>query len=157
VDVLLSAWSQVQQHVPYARLIIVGGGPLETSLRDGSLHSSVVFAGHRENVLPFLWAADLSVMASRHEGLPLAVLEAMATGLPVVATRVGGLPEIIQDGYNGALVPPEDPAALAETLTHLLATDAQRDGLEQGADSTAREHDLSEYAERLETIYRTLV
>jgi len=157
VDVLLAAWSQVRQRVPDARLIIVGGGPLETSLQDGSLHPSVMVTGHRENVLPFLWAADLSVMASRHEGLPLAVLEAMATGLPVVATRVGGLPEIIQDGHNGALVPSEDPAALAESLVHLLANDAQRHRLAQGADSTAREHDLTEYAERLETIYRTLV
>ena len=161
VDVLLAAWSRVVGRVQDARLLIVGGGPLEASLRGeaqrSSPASSVVFTGHREDVLTLLWAADLAVMASRHEGLPLAVLEAMATDIPVVATRVGGLPEIIQDGVNGALVPSEDPVALADTLVQLLTNDSQRQTLALGAHSTAREHDLNEYAKRLESIYRTLV
>jgi len=79
----------------------------------------VRFLGHREDIPELLSAMDLFALSSRSEGAPLAVMEAMAVGLPVVATRVGGLPELIPEGRAGFLVPPGDATALAEALLRL--------------------------------------
>jgi glycosyltransferase involved in cell wall biosynthesis len=82
-----------------------------------------VFAGFRRDVAECLAAADVAVLPSRHEGLGVAALEAMAAGLPVIASRTGGLAEVVVDGESGLLVPPEGAAALAAALDR-LACDA---------------------------------
>jgi glycosyltransferase involved in cell wall biosynthesis len=93
----------------------------ELGLRD-RLH----LLGLRDDIETLLRAADVFVQPSRSEGLPLAVLEAMAVGLPVVASRVGGIPEAVRDGETGVLVPPSQPAALAEELRKLLESPERR-------------------------------
>lgn len=97
--------------------------------------------------------ADLFVFPSHSEGMPMAILEALAAGLPVVATSVGGIPELVADGANGFLVPPRDPAALAEALARLCGDRALR--VRMGAQSLERskDHDIGTYAERLAGIY----
>lgn len=112
------------------RLKLCGTGPYEHALRGqvaaAGLAEHVEFAGLVEHErLPDLYrAAHAFVMPSLQEGLPLALLEAMASGLPVVATAVGGIPEVLRDGENGLLVPPADAKALAEALARVLADDA---------------------------------
>jgi glycosyltransferase involved in cell wall biosynthesis len=111
------------------RLRVLGDGPLrgslETEIAALGLESSVELVGEVADVRPFLAEADIFVLSSRSEGMPLAVLEAMAAGLPVVASDVGGLGEVVVDGETGFLVPPGDPAELSRKLA-LLTGDADR-------------------------------
>ncbi len=114
---LLRAARRVLDANPRAWLVVVGQGPLDAEVR--ALHDRlglgdrVVLAGYRRDVPDLLAAADLFVLGSAFEGLPVSIMEAMASGLPVVATAVGGVPEAVSDGVTGRLVPPQDDAALA--------------------------------------------
>lgn len=110
--------------VPQATFLIAGEGPLAPELRTqaqrlGIAHR-VIFAGYVENVPALLRASDLFVLPSLYEGLPLSILEAMAAGVPVIATDVGGIGEAISNESNGLLVPPADPAALANAIRKML-------------------------------------
>jgi glycosyltransferase involved in cell wall biosynthesis len=124
VDVFLQAARLVVAEMPEAMGIIVGSGEDEADLRILStrlgVDASVDFLGYRSDARRLMRALDVFVVPSRHEGLPVALLEAMTLGRPVVATAVGGVPEVVRDGVNGLLVPPEDPAALAEGIVRLL-------------------------------------
>jgi glycosyltransferase involved in cell wall biosynthesis len=127
VDVLLHAATLLS--VP-ARLLIIGDGPeriaLEQMAHRLGLGGRICFAGFRSDVRALLPALDLLVVPSRTDGSPLVVLEAMAAGLPVVVSAVGGLPDQITHGQQGLLVPPDDSAALAIALTRLLGDAALR-------------------------------
>ena len=118
---LIRAFSSVRER---ARLVIVGDGPdrpsLERFTRTLGLERSVIFAGMRTNVAPFYAMADVFVLPSLSEGSPNALLEAMACSLPIVATRVGGVPEIVSDGTTALLVPPRQPLAMAGAIARLL-------------------------------------
>ena len=103
-----------------------------------NLSENILFLGRRDDVSSLLACCDLFVLPSWAEGLPNCVLEAMAARLPVVATRVGGIPELIEDGRNGLLVPPKDPAALAAAIRRLLEDSSLADKLAQGAQERAR-------------------
>jgi glycosyltransferase involved in cell wall biosynthesis len=121
-DVLLAAWPRVRSECPDARLAVVGDGDQLAALSarvQAEPASGVTFAGAVDDVRSWLAAADLVVLPSRWEGLPLTVLEAFATGRPVVASRVPGLAEVVPSPV-GALVPPEDPAALGDALARRL-------------------------------------
>jgi len=115
----------------------------------------VRFLGRRSDVFALYRIADATLLPSRHEGHPLALLEAMALGRPVVATRVGGVPEIVREGYTGLLVPPDDPAALAAALLRLRDQPALRDALGRAAaaDVRARFH-VRRTVSALEALYR---
>ncbi len=106
-------------------VVLVGDGPLrpaaERYVRDHGLGDRVIFSGMRRDVASILAVSDIFVLASRYEGLPLAIIEAMMAGLPVVATRVGGVAELVEDGVTGLIVPPRDGEALAGALRRLLA------------------------------------
>ena len=120
IDRLLEAFAGVLRQVPYARLAIAGDGPargqLEARAHELTLGGAVEFLGYREDVSPVLGSLDLFVLPSLTEGIPLALLEAMAAGLPVIATAVGGVPEVVEDGTSGMLVPPGDAAALERAM-----------------------------------------
>ena len=121
---LLRAWKLVLVEVPEAVLLVVGDGSQEQSLR--TLHAqldlgaSVRFLGFRQDISELLQAMDVFVLSSLSEGLSLTLLEAEACGLPVVATRVGGNPEVVLDGETGLLVPSAQERPLAEALARLL-------------------------------------
>jgi len=124
IDVLLQAWQLVHQQAPQARLIIVGSGYLQPQLECMAhalgIAASVEFAGLQSDVPAQLHRGSLAVLPSRWEGMPNALLEAMACGLPCVATRVSGSEDIIQHGVNGLLVEPEDYQGMALALLTLV-------------------------------------
>jgi glycosyltransferase involved in cell wall biosynthesis len=121
---LLSALTELEPET-FAELVIVGDGPdrerVEDEVSRSSLSGRVRLLGERDDVTGLLADADVFVLASRSEGLPLSVIEAMAAGVPVVASDVGGLRELVRDAETGVLVRPGDPAALADALRPLLA------------------------------------
>ncbi len=122
-DVLLQAWATVVAKARYARLLLVGGGDQATYERmaaDLGIRDSVDFAGYQEDVKPWIAAADFVVLPSREEGGGLVVLESLALGKPVIASDVGGIPEYIEDGKTGYLVPPGDANALAGAILWLM-------------------------------------
>jgi glycosyltransferase involved in cell wall biosynthesis len=125
---LVEAMPRVLQRCPNVQFVLAGDGPTLPAIRRAvearGLGASVRFAGAVPDARGLLAQSDALVVPSRSEGLPLAVLEALALGKPVVATRVGGIPEIVTDGATGLLVPPEDPGAMAEALVRLLAEPA---------------------------------
>lgn len=122
-DLAIEALAQLDD----VRLIMVGAGSLEASLRSDAarlgVEDRVIFAGECEHkdVPRYLAASDLLLLPSRSEGQPNAVLEALSAQRPVVATSVGGVPELIEDGRQGALCAPEDPDALALAIGRVLA------------------------------------
>lgn len=121
--VLLRAWSAVLEQCPRARLVLLGDGPERAAVERATAAlpaGSVLLAGYREDVPAWLKALDLYVQPSLAEGLGSAVLEAMACRLPVVASRVGGLPDAVVDGTTGLLCPPGDAATLADAILTLL-------------------------------------
>ncbi|MBM3269292.1 MAG: glycosyltransferase [Candidatus Sericytochromatia bacterium] len=155
---LLAAFPAVRARVPGAALLVAGEGErradLEREARDLGLDGAVRFLGRRDDVSRLLAAADVFCLPSLSEGLPLAIAEAMAAGLPVVATPVGGVPEIVQDGETGFLVPPGDAGALAARLAALLADARLREQMGAwGRLRASRHFSLERMATRFEALY----
>ncbi|HSB70238.1 MAG TPA: glycosyltransferase [Candidatus Methylomirabilis sp.] len=122
---LLQAFARFSVRRPEARLLLVGRGPEEARLRRLAdalgISPRAHFLGEQPDVAPWLAQMHLYVQPSVAEGMPNSVLEAMASGLPVVATTVGGTPEVVVDGETGLLVPPRDPAAMAGAIEKISA------------------------------------
>jgi len=127
---MLKAFAAVQNEAPNSVLLIVGTGPLENELRkaadDLHLKDSVLFLGLRSDIAVLMKAADAYVMSSAWEGLPVVLLEAAASKLPIIATDVGGNREIVLDKNNGFLVPPEDAQALARAMLEVLTVPEEK-------------------------------
>jgi glycosyltransferase involved in cell wall biosynthesis len=127
------------------RLIVVGDGPERTNLEALAIQTGaterVIFAGSvsRAQALAYLQASDLFVLNSRYEGLPHVVLEAFAVGVPVVATSVGGIPEVVETERNGILVPPERMDLMAEAIDRILSTSGLRKNLVEAGRQTLQE------------------
>lgn len=162
VQHLLDAVPTVRDAVPEARFLIVGDGPdreaLEARARELGVASVLVFTGFRTDVARLYRAMDVSVLASLSEGLSITVLESMSHGLPVVATRVGGNPEVVRHGETGFLVPPADPEALARALVRILKNGSARLAMGREGRRTAREEfSLERVARRYRDIYGELL
>jgi glycosyltransferase involved in cell wall biosynthesis len=149
VDHLLQIWQDVRSRFPVAHLLVVGGGE-EQSRLEAMRVDGVQFTGQVEDAVPYLQASDLFVLPSSTEGLSNSMLEAMSCGLPVLATTVGGAPDVIEHQASGWLVPPEDVDALQQGLESLLSEEALRFSL----GSNARQRILSSFS--LDSIARHL-
>jgi glycosyltransferase involved in cell wall biosynthesis len=160
---LIGAMPQVVRRHPDVKLVLAGSGPLEHRLRQLvqrlGLTKSVMFVGRKSHdQMPQLAAAaDVLVSPSLNEGLPRVILEAMATGLPVVATSVGGVPELVIDGRTGLLVRPGDKSALANALCRILADPDSakawgRAGRTMVEHEYERKANLRRYAQIVETV-----
>jgi glycosyltransferase involved in cell wall biosynthesis len=162
----LVPWKQVDRIIEAiarcdrAGLVIVGDGPergaLEELVRALDLADRIYFAGQRSKaeISSLLAACDLLVLNSAYEGFPHVVLEAMSLGLPVVATAVGGTPEVVQDEENGLLIAPTANGALSEALFQLVSSPVERQRLARGAKSTMERFRLSAMIEDTEAVLR---
>jgi glycosyltransferase involved in cell wall biosynthesis len=158
---LIEAFAQVRTHTPLY-LLLVGGGELEDAVRQQvvelGLQERVRFLGVRADVPAILNASDLFVLSSRWEGNPMSVMEAMAAGLPVVSTAVGGVPELVREGETGLLVPSGDAAALARALQALVDDPARREAMGKAARQHAITHfDIRHTVRQYEVLYERLL
>jgi N-acetyl-alpha-D-glucosaminyl L-malate synthase BshA len=142
VDAALEVFRRIRESVP-ARFVLLGDGPerdlIERRAVETGLGDAVWFAGEQPDPVRFLSAADLFLLPSAQESFGLAALEAMACEVPVIASRVGGLPEIIDDGVTGHLCPPDDLAGMAARGVSLLTNDERRLAMGQAAATVVRE------------------
>jgi len=156
--VLIDALARLRERGGW-RLAIAGRGEEEPRLRAQAaalgIGDRVHLLGFRDDVADILAAGDVFTMPSLSEGLPLALVEGMSFGLPVVVTRVGGVPEVVTDGVEGLIVPPSDAGALAAALGALLQDAARRQQMGAAARTRAiRDYALSTMADRYERLYR---
>jgi glycosyltransferase involved in cell wall biosynthesis len=143
-DVFLRAAQEVSRSDPNVQFLIAGDGPqksaLESLSRDLGIEGKIRFLKHVTNMPALYQKLDLLVSASRREGLPIAILEAMASGVPVIATTVGDIPRIIDHGHTGLLAPPDAPQALGRAVLQLLEDPIKRGQLRVAARKEIVEH-----------------
>jgi glycosyltransferase involved in cell wall biosynthesis len=161
-DTLLAAFGQVSAAFPEAELWLLGNGPRRATLEALAAKTlppgRVRFFPGSPDIRPFLHQASLLVLSSRYEALPNVVLEAMAAGLPVAATRVGGLPELVVPGRTGWLVPPGDAPALAAALSQALGDADAREALGRtGRDIALADFSLQAMTRRYEQVLSSLL
>ena len=156
-DVLLDAAARVRLLYPDATFELIGGGTELAALRARAqalgLTEAVTFAGHSDDIPARLGAADIFVLPSRSEAFPNAVLEAMASGLPVIASAVGGVLEMVNHERTGLLVPPDDPTALAAELCRLMSDSALASALGAAAAAEAARYTFSRMVSSFDAIY----
>lgn len=162
IPYLLEAASILLRQGANVKVLIVGDGSsrldLMTQARGLGISENVVFLGHREDTEVLLQAVDIFVLPSLSEGIPMALLEAMAASRAVVASRVGGIPEIIEDGSEGFLVEPMDAESLAERCRQLIESpEAARKMGEQGRKRVERDFSATVMADRVALVYKELL
>ncbi len=158
---LLEAMPEILRRWPKARLLVIGRGELEVVLKEQverlAIGANVHFLGMRPDVPRLLSLLDVFVLPSLSEGLSLALLEAMASGKPVVATRVGGNPELIDHGKTGFLIQPEDEKDLAAHLLNLLSDPGMMQQFGRQASERVREHfSMGQMVDRYRDLYARL-
>lgn len=162
LSILLRAFAQLAELHRTVHLLFVGEGPdrqlLIDQAQDFGLNSKVTFLAFQKDIPKLLPALDLFVSASLHEGMPNAILEAMAAGLPVVATDVGGTPEVVQDGQTGFLVPPGEYEALAISICKLLEDPDLRCRMgKEGKERVAKNFSIEQMTQQFEQLYEQLL
>jgi glycosyltransferase involved in cell wall biosynthesis len=145
-----------------ARLVVVGDGPeranLEATAASLGIAARVIFTGQVKNVEVYYAAADVLVNPSHSEGSPYVLLEAMAAGLPIVATAVGGVPEMIENNETALLVPASDPQAMAEAIARLLNDEKLAGQLAENASELVSSRLSPEaYVRSLAEVYRSVI
>lgn len=159
---LFDAFARLRDSHPEARCVVVGDGELrsdlERALHERGLAGRVMLVGRRDDVAEVLAALDVFVLSSSTEGLAVTLLEAMAAGLPVVATRVGGNPEVVDDARTGLLVPPRNAAALSAALARLFDDPAARRRMgDRGRERCRAQFGVATMVARYEGIYDQLL
>jgi glycosyltransferase involved in cell wall biosynthesis len=159
-DTLLDAARIVVDRGLPVRFLSVGRGSEEGAMEERrralGLGDRFTFLGPRPDVLRLLVAADLLVLPSRQEGLPVVLMEATSVGLPIVATAVGGVPQVLTDDVNGLVVPPDAPDELAAAIARLAGDPSSRERLGRGAKERSSMFDVSEASREIEGIYLTV-
>lgn len=156
---LIEAFSKVKEKIPSAHLVIFGDGACRAELEEQASNlsccDSISFLGHRDNIEKLIRAMDIFILSSIAEGMPRAILEAMASGIPCIATEAGGIPEIINSRDVGILIPPMDKTALAEAMITLANTPKQKrkDLIEKARERVLTIFNNDVVKEKLENIY----
>jgi glycosyltransferase involved in cell wall biosynthesis len=159
---LLQAAQQVCARHNHVRVVIIGEGPLRAQLaqtiEDLGIQKQVQLLGARSEIPELLNTLDMFVLPSLSEGLPMSILEAMACGLPVVATRVGGIPEVVLDGQTGILVSSQDVPQLARALETLVQQKNLRENLgSQGRQRVVEHFSRRRMVQEYQTLYESLI
>ena len=157
IDILLSAMSKVLGEYPSCKCVIVGKGRLEQELKDQAkelgISDSIRFTGYMEQVSPYYEAADIFVLSSLREGLPLVLLEAMAHGLPCIATDIAGNAEVIVHGETGLIVEPGNSEELAKAILNLLMNKELRCAMGINGKKRVEQHfDVNQTVARLKEV-----
>ena len=160
-DVAIDAVRQVRQRFPRARLVIAGRGPWQHGVAElaAAAPGVVLLTGHRDDVMAFLDASDVALQPSRYDAFPTSILEAMAASVPIVATAVGGIPEMIEDGISGMLVPaPPRADAIAAALIEMLGSTESRVRMAAAARDRFEQRFTDEaWAQRLRDVYERVL
>ena len=160
-DVLLDAAGVICARGLPIRFAAAGTGALEAELatrrHELGLDDRFRFLGHRNDAMGLLAAADVFVLASHQEGLPVALMEAMSVGTAIVATAVGGVPQVVHDGVNGLVVPPGDPLALADAIERVCSDPELRTRLGTHALVDSATFDVARASSEIEQLYRDLL
>jgi len=161
-DTFLQAAAIIKQEAPDARFLIVGDGPLREKLEDRArelaLLPNLQFTGFRDDIPEIMSALDILVFSSQWEGLPVTLLEGLAASRTVVATDVGGIPAVVQDGKEALLVPPINPDALARACLQLASDTELRLSLGQaGLTRVTSAYSISSMIDRTVSLYKTLL
>lgn len=164
-DVLIKAMPRILNEHPNTELVLIGHGAmryeLEKLAKETRVQNSVVFTGYIEERLKPLYykAADVFCLPSTitSESFGIVNLEAMASGIPVVASRIGGIPDIVKNGENGLLMPPEDSQALADSIIFLLDNEGVRQKMGENGRRKAENYTWDKVAQRTETVYKKLL
>lgn len=160
-EVLLEAHVEVLRHMPDAQLVIAGDGPqrqfLEERARSLQLDGHVHFLGLRDDVDAIIAAADVAALSSDYEGMPLFLLECMVNRTPLVATAVGAIPSVIENGSSGILVPTRDPSALAAGLCELLRDPERRRRMAEAAADRVAPFRIEAVTQQFVDLYEELV
>lgn len=161
VEYLIRAMKIIRQKNADARLMLVGNGEnrekLEKLVKELILEEYVRFIGkvQNEEVPEYMVASDIFILPSLSEGFPVTVLEAMASGLPIIVTRVRGLQEIIKDGENGFLVEPKNPEQIAEKVLMLLEDEELRERISRNNKKRVNDYSWESIVERVEEVYQS--
>jgi L-malate glycosyltransferase len=155
------AMARARELVPAIEAVLVGDGPLraavEAEVRLRGLTGVVHVAGYRSDADSLLAAADVAALSSSEEGMGSVLLDALAFGLPVAATRAGGIPEVITDGVSGLLAPPRDPRALGDAIARLVTDPALRARLRANARGRALEFSVERMTDRTIEVYEEVL
>jgi glycosyltransferase involved in cell wall biosynthesis len=159
---LIEAFSKIASKFSKARLLLAGDGHLqdavEQQVRELGLADRVHFLGRREDIPQLLAASDTFALASLWEGNPLSVMEAMAAGLPTVVTSVGGVPELVENGKHGSVVPPSDALAMSEAMSKMITGSAMRREMSEAAvDKARKKFGQKQMVEAYESLYGELL
>jgi glycosyltransferase involved in cell wall biosynthesis len=162
VDTMLSGFARFASREPRGRLLLVGDGELRTSLeaqvRSLGLDEVTRFVGWQRDLIQVYGAMDVAGLTSRNEGTPVSVIEALAAGVPVVATAVGGVPDVIRDGETGVLIPPRDPAAFGSALERVVCdADLQQRMRVQGRNEVERKFGQQRLVSDVAALYKRLL
>jgi glycosyltransferase involved in cell wall biosynthesis len=165
VTYLVSAMARVVEHHPKSVLVLVGKGDesgeeeikLKEQVERAGLEDKVRFLGWRPDVDEIMGCFDIFVLPSLNEGMGRVLVEAMAAGLPIVASRVGGISDLVKDGKNGLLVPPADAPALAKAIFDLLADKKTRNRMGKAGTKMCRPYSAEAMVEQIDDLYRELL
>ena len=162
IQYLIEALPRILQAMPQARYLLVGDGEhraaLQALAQKHSVAERVIFAGSRTAIPDLLAAADLFVLPTLTEALPTVLAEAMAAQLPIVASKVGGVPEMVEDRRNGLLVPPAEPASLADACLKILQNPAQAQAMAAaGRQIVEEKFNITRHVQQLGDIYQEIL
>ena len=154
----LDAAQQIHQQRPDVRFVIVGDGELMDNIRQHThalgLDAAVIFTGWQTDMLPVYVDLNVKVISSNNEGTPVTLIEALAAGVPVVATHVGGIPDLLEGGKIGKIVPPNDPDALAAAILQTLNTPPDTEGIRQ---AMIKRYGIDRLVSDIDSLYRGLL
>ncbi|MCW1311247.1 MAG: glycosyltransferase [Candidatus Parvarchaeota archaeon] len=162
VDILIKAIDIIKKENSRDLVVgVVGEGPLKEEykklVKELNLEDNFRFLGVRRDIDGLMKISKVFVLPSRWEGLPMVILEAMANGIPIIATNVGGIPEVIEDGVDGFLVKPEDPSALSERILLALNNPSITEQLKRNAfEKVKKEYSIEKYTERILNLYKEI-